>query len=70
MSDLVTAFFNQQHHQQQQQQSSGSTGALSTAARLQLQQLYVQQYLQHDQKELDNIDSKAFKTMLYQLIVK
>jgi uncharacterized protein (UPF0305 family) len=70
MTELINAFFGQQHHQQQQQQSSGSSTTPSAASRLQQQQLYMQQYLQQDQDELDNIDSKAFKQMLYQMIMK
>lgn len=81
--ELVNAFFSQSHHQQQQQQqqqqaqtaavaSGGDKGSTQsiTASRLQQQQLYMMSFLTQDQDELTNIESKGFKKMLYQLMVK
>ena len=58
--DLFTSFFNQHHHQQNLKVGS------STKQQLQ----YIQQMIQEDVDDYQNPNSKAFKRLLYQMVVK
>ena len=74
MSDLLNAFFSQSHYANLDQggsSSGGSGSGSSTNTRLQQQQLYIQNYLMNlGSNELENTESKAFKKMLYQLMIQ